>query len=55
MAHNSGGTKSTKVVYEICKVCGGPKKTIMVILGGKRKQCLECGCGVFDKSGKKVE
>ena len=48
-------TKSTKAVVVMCTVCGQPKKTITVIINGKKKTCKECGCGIFDKSGRKID
>lgn len=48
-------TKSNKAEVVICKVCGQPKKVITVIINGKSKTCRECGCGIFDKSGRKID
>jgi hypothetical protein len=48
-------SKSMKNVVVICSKCGKPKTVVSVIINHKTKSCLQCGCGIFDKSGKEIK
>jgi len=48
-------SKSMKNVVVICPKCGKPKIGVTVIVNHKTKSCLQCDCGIFDRSGKEIK
>ena len=42
-----------KAVAKICPVCQKPIVWVKFV-NGKEKMCKMCDCGIFDKSGQKV-
>jgi transcription elongation factor Elf1 len=46
--------KAQKQKQNICPACGQVKKVITVVVNGGKKTCWECGCGIIDKSGRKI-